>query len=306
MLKYIVRRILIMIPVLLGVILLVFCLMELAPGDAVTMMLGESPTAEDEAALRAELGLNDPLLVRYARYVWDFVSEGSLGNSFQTSRPVLDACLERYPATLTLAGIGTFMIVLIGLPLGILSALKRYSIVDTACTTFALIGSSTPRFWLGLLLILFFSLRLGWFPASGFDTPAHYVLPALTTGLGICASFMRTTRSSMLDVMQQDYVRTARAKGQTEFKVVTHHMLRNALLPIITVIGADFGAMLGGAMVTETVFSIPGLATFIIANIKARDNPVVLGGIVLIAITCSLLNLLVDLLYAVVDPRIRY
>lgn len=305
MAKYIAKRLLMMIPVLLGVAFVVFALLELAPGDPVTLLLGETPNPEDAARLRAELGLDQPFLVRFFEYIKNIVLYFDFGNSYQTGRPVLEACLERYPTTLTLAVLGTSMIFLIGLPFGIISALKRYSIVDVICSIFAMIGAAMPRFWLGLLFILAFSLRLKIFPATGFSTPMHWVLPALTIGIGGCASFLRTTRSSMLDVIRQDYIRTARAKGQTEGKIVSHHMLRNALLPIITVIGIEFGQMLGGAMVTEVVFSIPGLSNFIIANIRARDYPVVLGGVLLIAFCYSLLNLIVDILYAFADPRVK-
>lgn len=305
MAKYICKRILLMIPVLIGVIFIVFVLLELAPGDPVTLLLGEHPTAEDAERLREELGLNRPFLVRFLEYVKDVFFHFDFGVSYQTGRSVLEACLERYPTTLTLAVLGTGMIFLIGLPFGIISALKRYTVVDALCSTFAMIGAAMPRFWLGLLFILAFSLHLKLFPASGFTTPLHWVLPALTIGIGGCASFLRTTRSSMLDVIRQDYIRTARAKGQSEGKIVTHHMLRNGLLPMITVIGIEFGQMLGGAMVTEVVFSIPGLSNFIIANIKARDYPVVLGGVLLIAFCYSILNLIVDILYAIADPRVK-
>ena len=303
--KYVCKRILMMVPVLIGVIFVVFVLLELAPGEPVTMLLGENPNPEDAALLREELGLNRPFLIRFADYVKNIFLHFDFGNSYQTGRSVLDACLERYPTTLTLAVLGTAMIFLIGLPFGIISALKRYTVVDAVCSTFAMIGAAMPRFWLGLLFIIAFSLNLKWFPASGFTSPKQWVLPALTIGIGGCASFLRTTRSSMLDVIRQDYIRTARAKGQSEGKIVTHHMLRNALLPMITVIGIEFGQMLGGAMVTEVVFSIPGLSNFIIANIRARDYPVVLGGVLLIAFCYSVLNLIVDILYAFADPRVK-
>lgn len=305
MLKFICKRLLMMIPVLLGVTLLIFFLLDVAPGDPTANLLGENVTAEDIELLREELGLNKPFLVRFGEYVWGAL-HGDLGTSYQTGRPVLEMCLERFPVTIKLAIVGTAMIILVGAPLGIITALKRGTVLDTICTGFGMIAASMPRFWLGLLLILAFSLRLKWFPASGFNNGIEYmVLPAIAVGIGGCSSFMRTTRSSMLDVIRQDYIRTARAKGQAEGTVVMHHMLKNALMPMITVIGIEFGHLLSGAMITEMVFSIPGLNNFIIQNIRARDYPVVLGGVLLIALVYSLLNLVVDLIYAFVDPRVK-
>lgn len=305
MIRYIVKRILMMIPVLLGVLLLVFLLLDAAPGDPARSILGEFATEEQVAAKRVELGLNDPVLVRYVRYVYNVVVHGDFGASYDTGKSVTKAIVERYPTTILLAFLGAGMMVLLGLPTGIVSAVKQYSFIDNFMRSAAMIGVSMPNFWTGLLLIMLFALNLRMFPASGFYGPIYWVLPALSIGIGASAQLTRTTRSCMLEAIRQDYVSTARAKGQSEGVIVMHHVLGNAFIPIITVIGLHFGTLLGGAIVTEQIFSIPGLGKFLVDAIKARDYPVVQGGVTLIAASYCVLNLLIDIIYAFLDPRIK-
>ena len=253
---------------------------------------------------REELGLNKPVLQQYVDYMLALL-HGDMGTSYTTRKPVADEILARMPTTFILAFAGVFVAVLIGIPLGIISATKQYSVLDYISTLLALGGVAMPNFWLGLMLILLFSLKLGWLPSGGGDSWTSYVLPAITLGVGATASFMRTTRSSMLEVIRQDYIRTARAKGAGEGRVVMHHALRNAMIPVITVIGLQIGTLLGGAVVNETVFSLPGLGTLMINAINQKNEPVVLGCLITFAIIFSLVNLLIDILYAFIDPRIK-
>ena len=305
MYKYIAKRLVMLIPVMLGVSFIVFTLMYLTPGDPAKIMLGESAPKEEVAKLREELGLDDPFLVRYVRYVKDAVVHQDIGRSYTTKRPVTDEIMSRFPSTLKLAGLGVLLAIAIGIPTGIISATKQYSIFDQVSMVAALIGVSMPNFWQGLMLILLFSVKLGWLPASGFTSLKHMVLPAITIGTSSAATITRMTRSSMLEVVRQDYIRTARAKGQVESVVINSHALKNALIPILTVIGLQFGGLLGGAVLTESIFSIPGVGRLMVDSIKSRDFPIVQGGVLFIAITFSVINLLVDILYAFVDPRIK-
>lgn len=303
--KYIAKRLVMLIPVMLGVSFIVFTLMYLTPGDPAKIMLGESAPKEEVAKLREELGLDDPFLVRYGRYVKDAVVHQDIGRSYTTKRPVTDEIMSRFPSTLKLAGLGVLLAIAIGIPTGIISATKQYSIFDQVSMVAALIGVSMPNFWQGLMLILLFSVKLGWLPASGFTSLKHMILPAITIGTSSAATITRMTRSSMLEVVRQDYIRTARAKGQVESVVINSHALKNALIPILTVIGLQFGGLLGGAVLTESIFSIPGVGRLMVDSIKSRDFPIVQGGVLFIAITFSVINLLVDILYAFVDPRIK-
>lgn len=305
MLKYILRRVLLLIPVLLGVTFVVFTMMYFTPGDPARIMLGESAPEERVISLRKELGLDDPFLIQYGNYVKKAVLEQDIGRSYEQKVPVLELILSRFPATLKLAAAAVFIAVALAVPIGIISATKQYSIFDNVAMVIALIGVSMPNFWQGLLMILFFSVKLGWFPSSGFTTPAHIVLPALTIGTSTAAIIARMTRSSMLEVIRQDYIRTARAKGQVESKVITRHALKNALIPIVTVIGLQFGYLLGGAVLTESIFAVPGVGRLMVESIKRRDFPVVQGGVLFIAVTFSIVNLFVDILYAYIDPRIK-
>jgi len=293
-----------MIPVLLGVMVFIFLILHFSPGDPARMVLGESATQETVEALREELGLNQPLFIQFFKYIGGVLT-GDFGMSYISRAPVIDAILTRYPATLILAGLSVLIMIIVGLPIGIISATRQYSFMDRASTTIALVGVSMPTFWIGMLLVLFFSLRLGWLPVSGFYGPAYWILPAFSIGINSAAIIMRMTRSSMLEVIRSDYIRTARAKGQSERKIVLHHALKNALVPIITIIGIQLGTQLGGAMVTESVFSIPGLGSYMLTAIKSRDYPVVQGGVIFIAATFSMVNLLVDIIYAFIDPRIK-
>jgi peptide/nickel transport system permease protein len=274
------------------------------PGCPATITLGEASGRVAIESLRDEWGLNDPFLTRYVRFLGNLV-QGDLGQSYTTRRPVWDEIMERFPTTFLLALYGTILSIIIGVPLGILSATKQYTIFDNAATTFGLLGVSIPNFWLGLMLIILFSLNLGWLPPSGLATPAAWVLPIITLGTGSAALVMRITRSSMLEVIRQDYIRTARAKGQRESVVIWRHALRNALLPVITAVGLDFGFLLGGAILTESIYALPGIGRFILESITMRNFSVVQGGVLFMAISFSLVNLFVDILYAYVDPRIK-
>lgn len=302
--RYVIKRLLMMIPVMLGVTLVIFLMLEITPGDPARMILGDTATEEMVAELREEMGLNDPLIVRYFRYVWD-VLHGDFGTSYITGRPVFEEIIERFPTSLLLASLATIVSILIGVPLGIISAVKQYSLLDNILVGVAMVGVSMPGFWLGLMLVLLFSVQLGWLPSSGFAGPLYWILPSITIGYISAASIYRMTRSSMLEVVRQDYIRTARAKGQTESKIITRHALKNAVIPIITVVGLRFGGSLGGSVITEQIFSIPGLGQLMIQAINNRNYPVVQGGVLLIAISYSIINLLVDILYAFVDPRIK-
>lgn len=293
-----------LVPVMLGVTLIVFTMMHFTPGDPAKIMLGESAPEAEVIKLREELGLDDPFLVQFGRYVFNAV-QGDIGRSYTTNRPVAIEIMERFPSTLKLAALGVLVSVSLGIPTGIISATRQYSLFDNIAMVAALLGVSMPNFWQGLMLILFFSVQLKWFPSSGFSTPSQMVLPALTLGTSSAAIITRMTRSSMLEVIRQDYIRTARAKGQAESIVINKHALNNALIPIITVIGLQFGYLLGGAVLTESIFSIPGVGRLMVESIKARNFPVVQGGVLFIAITFSFVNLLVDILYAFVDPRIK-
>ena len=303
--KYILRRLLYLIPVMFGVSLVVFTMMYFTPGDPARIMLGEAAPAEAVETLREDLGLNDPFVVQYGNWIWNLVRHGDVGTSFRTRQPVTEMILERFPTTLQLATAGVVVSVVIGVPIGIISATKQYTVIDNVSMFVALLGVSMPNFWLAMLLILLFSVNLGWLPSSGLTSFQHLILPAITLGTGSAAVIARMTRSSMLEVIRQDYIRTARAKGQVESVVTNRHALKNALIPIITVIGLQFGGLLGGAVLTESVFSIPGVGRLMVESISARDFPVVQGGVLFIALTFSLINLLVDILYAFVDPRIK-
>jgi len=293
-----------MIPILLGVTLIIFYMTYITPGDPAMLMLGDAAPPEALASLREEMGLNDPFLVRYFNYVFNAI-QGDLGTSYATRRGVADEVFARFPTTLQLAFYGTILSVVIGIPLGILSATKQYTVFDTSATSLGLLAVSIPNFWLGLMLILLFSLRLGWLPPSGVETPIAWTLPIITLGTGSAALVMRITRSSMLEVIRQDYIRTARAKGQKESIIIWNHALKNALLPVVTAVGLDFGMLLGGAVLTETIYAIPGLGRYMVDSIRTRDFPMIQGGVLFLAFAFSMVNLLVDILYAYIDPRIK-
>ena len=305
MIKYFLRRVVMLIPVLLGVMFVVFTLMYITPGDPASMMLGEDASAEAIAEFRRLEGLDQPFIIQFVRYAKKVIIDLDLGTSYLTKRTVSDEIFARYPTTILLAVMSVLVAVAIGIPMGIISATRQYSIFDNVATIMAMMGVSMPSFWQGMLFILFFSLKLGWLPSSGFYTPAHWVLPALTIGTSSAGMITRMTRSSMLEVIRQDYIRTAKAKGQSELMVIIKHALKNALIPVITIIGLQLGNSLGGAILTESIFSIPGLGKLMVDAIKQRDYPVVQGGVLFIAIIFCAINLIVDMLYAYIDPRIK-
>lgn len=304
MLKFTMKRLVYLVLVLVGVSFLVFLLLYMTPGDPVRMMLGESATPEAQAELRLELGLDDPFLVQYGRYIKNIVVHQDLGTSYSTRRPVLDEIMTVFPNTVKLATAAIIIAVILGTFLGIVSAVKQNSLLDNAVMVLALIGTSAPIFWIGILMIILFSVNLGWLPPSGFGSFKQLIMPALALGMQSTAVVARMTRSSMLEVIRQDFVKTARAKGQKESVVIMKHVFRNALIPVITVVGLQFGTLLGGAMLTEVVFSIPGVGRLMIEAIKQRDFPIAQGSVLFVAACFSLVNLAVDLLYAVVDPKV--
>lgn len=303
--RYILKRILLMVPVLLGVILVVFIMNHISPGNPARILAGENASEEAVAALTEELGLNDPLYIQFFNYVKGIVTKFDLGTSYQTRRPVIDELMDRFPTTAKLALLSICISAVVGISLGIISAVKQNTIIDHLSTGFALLGVSMPAFWAGMMLILVFAIYLKWLPVSGIDGWKNWIMPAFTSSMVGMATITRMTRSSMLDVICQDYIVTARAKGLSEQIIVVKHALKNALIPIITVLGIQLGTMLGGAVLTESVFSVPGLGKFMVDSIKNRDYPVVQGGVLLLAIVFSLVNLIVDIIYAYVDPRIK-
>lgn len=305
MAKYILKRLLLMIPIMIGVIWLIFSMLYLTPGSPAANMMGDGASEEAIAELEAELGLDQPYLVRFGNFLKDFLLHGDLGISYTTKLPVVDMIKAAYPNTLVLASVSILFSAFVGISIGIISAVRQYSWVDNISMSVLIILISMPTFWLGLLLILLFSLKLRWLPSSGLGSMAQLILPTLTISASNIASIARMTRSSMLEVIRSDYIVTARAKGQSEWKVVMHHALRNALLPVIATIGLSFGMLLGGSIVTESIFSVSGLGKLLIDAIKARNYPVVQGGVLCIAIVFCFINLFVDLIYAFVDPRVK-
>jgi len=304
MLRFILKRLLMLLPVLIGISLLIFAIMSLTPGDPARLVLGSYATEEDLNAWREEHDLNDPFFVRYFDYIGDAL-HGDFGNSWATNNNVLEELSYRIPTTLKLTAGAMFLMIIIGVPVGIISAVKQYTPMDYITTILALILTSIPAFWLGLMLMLKFSLQLDWFPATGSDTFKHFVLPSVTLTAAIMANLLRMTRSNMLEVIRQDYIRTARAKGATENRVVFKHALRNALLPVITIIGLNFGNLMGGALITETVFSIAGVGTLLVTAVRMKDTPQVMICILFIAAAIGLINLIVDIIYMFVDPRLK-
>lgn len=308
MLRYFLKRILMLIPVMIGATLMVFTIMEFSPGDPARIILGDDTTDEAVAQLRQDMGLDKPFAIRYVNYIVNFC-KGDMGISYRNRLPVGKQILERLPNTLILAGSAALLAIIIGMPIGVISALKQYTFFDNITMLFALLMAAAPVFWLGLILVIIFALHLGWVPAAGMGQGSKLfislILPAVTLCGSTSALIARTTRSSMLEVMRQDYIDTARSKGIKERVVTLHHMLRNALIPIITVVGLQFGVMLGGSVMVESIFSWPGVGRFVVDSIKAKDIPSVLGSVITLAILFTIVNLLVDMLYAVVDPRIK-
>ena len=305
MVKYIIRRLIAMIPVVIGITFLVFMIMQLAPGDPVRMILGDSAEPEAIEAMREEMGLNDPVLVQYGRYMVNLL-HGDMGTSYTNQRPVAHEVFSRVPATFELALVSAVVSILIAIPLGVVAAVKQNTLFDNLSMVLSLVGISMPAFWLALMLMLVFSLRLGWFPVQGnSDGWRSFVLPSIAIGFMNMAAIARTTRSSMLVTIRQDYIRTARSKGISEGEVIMHHAFGNALIPTITVVGVQLGGLLGGAVLTETVFAWPGLGRLMVQAVNGRDVPVVMGCIVILSIGFSIVNLIVDLAYGFIDPRVR-
>jgi peptide/nickel transport system permease protein len=303
-LRYLVRRLLLTIPVLLGVATLVFSLIHLVPGDPAQAMLGDGASPQDIAELRTSLGLDRPLLEQYVTFLRHAIG-GDLGRSFRTGQPVTTMIVERVPATAELAVAAMVIAILIAIPLGVVAAVWRGTAADYGAMTFALAGVSIPNFWLGPLLAIVFAVELGWLPVSGRGTLAHLILPAVSLGLALSAILARMTRASLLDELRELYVRAARARGVSRVVAITLHALRNSMVPLLTIVALQFGAVLTGAVITETIFAWPGIGRLLIQSIGFRDYPMVQGCILLIAVTYVTVNLVTDLMYGVLDPRIR-
>ena len=293
-----------MLPVLLGISFILFTIMDFTPGDPARMILGEYASQEEVDALREEMGLNENFFVRYGKYVADAVT-GDFGESYRSSTPVVEEIAARFPATLKIAVLAMFIAVLIGIPVGIISAVKQYSFADILSTVAALAFTSIPAFWLGLLLIMFFSVQLKLLPAVGSDTWKHMLMPSVSLAAAQMATIIRMTRSTMLEVIRQDYIRTAKAKGAPQKRVIFHHAIKNALLPVITTVGLSMGNLLGGALIIENVFGISGLGTLMVNSVKSKDTPMLIGSVMFAAVIAGLVNLVVDVLYTYIDPRIK-
>jgi ABC-type dipeptide/oligopeptide/nickel transport system permease component len=304
MARHLLHRFLLTLPALWLVLTFVFLLIHIVPGDPVEQMLGEGAAPGQVAELRHSLGLDRPLLVQYGHYLWE-IAHGNLGQSFKFQAPVRRVIFERYPATLQLAFLALLVCAAIAIPAGVLAAHRRGQITDRAVSVFTLFGLAIPNFALGPLLITFFSIQLGWLPVSGRGGPLNYILPAATLGAALAAILTRMVRGAMLEELSSDYVRTARAKGLPTSAVLVRHALRNALIPIITILGLQFGTLLAGTIVTETIFSWPGIGRLTVQAISSRDYPLLQGCILVIALSYVLVNLLTDVLYSFIDPRVR-
>lgn len=302
--RYFLKRILFLIPVLLGVSIMIFSIVHLAPGDPAEIMLGPDATREEIERYRVTLGLDRPLPEQYLTFLTKAL-RGDLGTSLKSHTPVLTDILSCFPPTLTLASLSMIIAVCVGLPLGMLAALKHNTWIDGLCSFIALAGFSIPAFWVGLLLMLAFSIAIPIFPSSGWGEWNQMIMPTIVLAIQAMAVVARMTRSSVLEVIRQDYVTTAKAKGISYYLVLTRHILNNALIPVVTVIGITFGHSLGGVVVTETIFSIPGIGRLIVDAIRAHDYPVVQGGVLFFALCVGIVNLMVDMIYALLDPRIK-
>ena len=302
--KFIAKRLLAMIPVLIGITFIIYTILALTPGDPAVAILGETATQEQIEELREEMGLNDFFVIRYFKYIFNAV-RGDFGTSYRTGLSVVSELMARLPYTFILAFFGVGFATIIGVPIGIVSAVKQYTLTDNVVTAVAMIMCSVPPFWLSLMLMLLFSLKLGWFPSIGVDSWRNFVIPIVAMAIGNMATMIRMTRSMMLEVIREDYIRTARAKGASERTIILKHALRNAILPVVTQVGISFGFQLGGAMVCETVFSIPGLGNMIITAVRQKDIPMVMGAIIFVAAAISLVNLLMDVVYVWIDPRLK-
>ncbi|WP_019121811.1 nickel ABC transporter permease [Brevibacillus massiliensis] len=304
MLKLILKRIVMLVPVLIGVSVIVFVLMQLTPGDPAQIMLGPQASEQDVANMREQLGLNDPLYIQYFRFLAGILTF-DMGTSIKDGQSVFASIMNHFPPTVELTIAAMFVALLIGIPAGIVSSTRQYSFFDNTATLASLVGFSIPNFWLGIMLILVFAVQLGWLPVSGYGGGEYLVLPAITLGTQTAAVVTRMTRSSMLEVMRQDYIRSARAKGLAERTVIFRHAFRNALIPVVTVVGLQVGTLLEGAILTESIFSWPGIGRFMIDAIRAKDFPTVQGSVIFVTFVIVVVNLLVDIMYAYIDPRIK-
>ena len=305
MIRYVIKRLLLLIPIMLGVSFLVFTILNIVPGDPARVILGENATAEEVAQLNHELGYDLPFVTRYVNFLIGVVTRFDFGTSYRTGAPVLEDVMGRIPSSITLAVCSIIGAVIIGVPLGIYSAVKQYSVMDNVLRFIGIFLASVPPFWLGMLLIFTFALNLRVLPSSGVSNWKGYILPSLALALPYASAMLRFTRSAMLETIRSEYIKTARSKGVPEMRVIVAHALKNAALPIITIVGTSFGGLLGGAVVTESVFSLPGLGTLLVMGIKMKDIPVVMGATVFYAFMFGFIMLLVDLLYAFADPRIK-
>lgn len=304
MYKYFLGRILLLIPVLIGVTFIIFALMAIAPGNPGRAILGTSATEDAVIQFNTKIGYYDPFFVRYGNFLLNTLKL-DFGTSYSSTTSVMSEIASRFPTTLKIASYSMIFAVCVGIPLGTLSAVKQYSVIDNISRVISISLAAIPFFWLGLMMIYWFSLKLGWFPSYGVSTWKNFIMPTVALGLPYAARQLRMTRSCMLETIRQGYVRTARAKGALENTIVWRHAFKNALMPIITMVGMQFGGLLGGAIVTESVFSMPGLGTYLVNAIRAKDIPAVMGTAVVLAVVFCIVMLIVDLLYAVIDPRIK-
>lgn len=303
--KYILKRILILIPTIIGVSFVVFSLLYLSPGDAALASAGPNAPKETVEILRDKMGLNDPFLIQYGRFLKNLIFHFDLGTSYQSKTPVIEKILRVFPNTLKLAGVSLIFAIISGIILGIIAGINKNNIIDSLISFAGMIGLAMPIFWSGLLLIIIFSSKLKLLPASGFSSWRHMILPVLALSLQTSSSIMRMTRSSMIEVLDKDYIRTARAKGLKKSRIIFIHALKNAMIPIITTIGLQAGGLLGGSILTETVFSISGIGRLMVDSVKTRDYPVILGGVMFIALVYSIISIIVDILYGFLNPQIK-
>ncbi|PYZ93597.1 glutathione ABC transporter permease GsiC [Salipaludibacillus keqinensis] len=306
MLNFVIRRLLGMIPILFIITIIAFLFVHLTPGDPIRIMYGAEIDQETYEQMREREGFNDPLVVQYGRYMYNMAIQGDFGQSYRTRSDVSEEVLRRFGYTFILTILSMFWAILIGVTVGIISATKRNSILDRLGMISTITALSIPEFWFGLMMMQIFAVQFGWFPTSGSGTWLHLILPSLTLGFGVAATIVRFTRSSVLEVLREDYVRTARAKGQKESVVIWSHVLRNALIPVVTMAGLQFGFLIGGAVVVEQVFAWPGLGSYLIDGILTRDYPVIQALILLFSFQFLLINLLVDISYGFLNPQIRY
>lgn len=304
MYKYILKRLMMMIPVLIGISIIIFTIISLTPGNPARLILGDRATQNAITELNEKLGYYDPLPVKYFHYMKGLLT-GDLGSSYRTGASVTSEIAARFPTTLLLATLNITLTAVMSIPLGVLVAVKKNSPIDNVMTVLALVFTAMPSFWLGMLMMLVFALWLNLLPATGSETFLHFILPALTMSLLSIAQIMRMTRSSMLEVIRQDYIRTARAKGVSENKIIWRHAIRNALLPVITTMGVNFGYTLGGSVITETVFGMTGVGTLLLSAVRSKDVPIVMGCVLFMSFLFSIVTLLVDLSYGAIDPRIK-